>query len=74
MQTDHTMFIKHSEDGKTTVLIVYVDDIILTGSDLAKMDLLKKSLAIEFEIKDLGTHNYFVGMEVPRSKMEIIVT
>ena len=30
-QTDHTMFIKSSSEGKRTILIVYVDDIILIG-------------------------------------------
>ena len=30
--SDHTLFIKHKE-GKITALIVYVDDIVLTGDD-----------------------------------------
>ena len=33
-QTDHTMFVKHSEGRKMAVLLVYVDDIILTGDDI----------------------------------------
>ncbi|KAH9792323.1 hypothetical protein KPL71_004074 [Citrus sinensis] len=32
-QSDHTMFVKHTDGGKMVVLIVYVDDIILTGND-----------------------------------------
>ena len=48
-QTDHTMFIKHLEGGRVSVLIVYVDDIILTGDDLSEMNRLKASLASEFE-------------------------
>ena len=32
-QADHTVFYKHSKDGKIAILIVYVDDIVLTGSD-----------------------------------------
>lgn len=28
-QADHTMFYKHSREGKVAILIVYVDDIIL---------------------------------------------
>ena len=32
-QGDHTHFIKHSQDGKLTLLLVYVDDIIIAGDD-----------------------------------------
>ena len=72
-QADHTMFYKHSSEGKITILIVYVDDIILTGDDCGEMNRLKKRLAEEFEIKDLGALKYFLGMEFARSKEGIIV-
>ena len=62
------MFVKHSKAGKMAVLLVYVDDIILTGDDVIEMNRLKTSLANEFEIKDLGALKYFLGMEVARSK------
>ena len=52
-QSDHTMFFKQ-RNGKKTILIVYVDDIILTGDDIEEMGRLKKVLATEFEVKDLG--------------------
>ena len=38
------------------------------------MDCLKEVLAREFEIKDLGTLKYFLGMEVARSKKGIVVS
>ncbi|GAA0144949.1 hypothetical protein LIER_05263 [Lithospermum erythrorhizon] len=44
-QTDHTMFIKHTGMGKITILIVYVDDIIITGNDVAEIKNMKKLLA-----------------------------
>jgi hypothetical protein len=31
--SDHTCFIRHSSDGRCIILLVYVDDIILTGDD-----------------------------------------
>ena len=67
-QGDHTMFIRHSQNGKIAILIVYVDDIILTGDDVLEMNRLKTSLSSTFEIKDLGSLRYFLGMEVARSK------
>ena len=53
-QDDHTMFYKHSEKGKISILIVYVDDIIQTGDDLEELADLKRRMALDFEIKDLG--------------------
>ena len=32
-QGDHTLFIKHSDLGRVTVLLVYVDDIIVTRNN-----------------------------------------
>ncbi|EOY04695.1 Cysteine-rich RLK (RECEPTOR-like protein kinase) 8, putative [Theobroma cacao] len=66
-QTDHTRFFKHSQDGKKTILIVYVDDIILTRDNKEEMEGLKKTLRSEFEIKDLRQLRYFLMMEVARS-------
>lgn len=42
------------------ILIVYVDEIILTSDDEASLHYLKKSLASEFKIKDLVTLKYFL--------------
>ena len=51
-----------------TILIVYVDDIILTWDDVVELDRLKKALAHEFEIKHLGSQNTFLewSMRDPR--------
>lgn len=55
-------------------MIVYVDDIVLTGDIIVEIERLKKSLVTEFEIKDLGSMQYFLGMEVARSKRSINVS
>jgi len=69
-QADHTLFIKHSLGGKLSILIVYVNDIIVTWNDNSEMNNLKEMLANEFEIKNLGNLRYFLGMEVVRLKRE----
>ncbi|RVW38703.1 Retrovirus-related Pol polyprotein from transposon RE1 [Vitis vinifera] len=51
-----------------------VDDIILTGDDVIDMERLKQKLATEFEMKDLGSLRYFLGMEVARNKIGISVS
>ena len=73
-QADHTMFYRHTGEGKVAILIVYVDNIILTGNDNKELERLKKVLAKEFEIKDLDDLKYFLGMEFARSKKGIFVS
>ena len=71
---DHTLFFKQSNDGRMTILIVYVDDIILTGDDTREVERLKKVLATKFKVKDLGQMQYFLGMEVARSRKGISIS
>ena len=73
-QEDHTIFVKHSKEGKMTMFIVCVDDIIITEDDEDEIGNLKKLLAREFQIKDLGQLKYFLGMEVGQTKEGIVVT
>lgn len=67
---DHTLFIKNNQ-GKITALIVYVDDMVVTGNDEDEMRNLKNALSTEFELKDLGRLKYFLGIEVARSSQGI---
>ena len=68
------MFYKHSSERRVIVLIIYANDIILTGDDVFELDRLNKALDHEFEIKDLGPPNYFLGMEFARSKKGIFIS
>ncbi|RVW26161.1 Retrovirus-related Pol polyprotein from transposon TNT 1-94 [Vitis vinifera] len=65
---------RKSHAGKLAILIVYVDDIILSGNDMGELQNLKKYLSEEFEVKDLGNLKYFLGMEVARSRKGIVVS
>ncbi|KAL6331766.1 hypothetical protein AAG906_020105 [Vitis piasezkii] len=73
-QGDHTLFIRHSEKGRIMALIVYVDDIVVTGDDWEEMEKLKKKLANEFKIKDLGRLKYFLGIKVVHSKEGMVIS
>ena len=57
-QNDHTLFIKHSKSGGVTALLVYMDDIIVTGNALKEREALICQLAKEFEIKNPGKLKY----------------
>ena len=44
-------------------LLLYVDDLFMTGMDGLIADM-KRKLAAKFEMKNLGVMHYFLGMEV----------
>ena len=58
------MFIKHLDSRGVTTLLVYVDDINITGNDELKKQTLRQCLTKEFEIKELGKLKYFLGIKV----------
>ncbi|XP_031275019.1 uncharacterized protein LOC116133454 [Pistacia vera] len=60
---DPSLFINHLAHG-TLVLLLYVDDIILTGSSDKLINQFIVVLHTEFAIKDLGALHYFLGIEV----------
>jgi hypothetical protein len=70
---DHTLFYKRCA-GKLTILIVYVDDIVITGDDSQGIEKVKQHLKNEFEVKDLGEMRYFLGIEVSRSPRGIYLS
>ena len=65
--SDHSVFSYTSDRGKI-LLIVYVNDIIITRDDKQGIDDLKRYLQNSFRTKDLGKLRYFLGIEVARSK------
>lgn len=68
---DHTLFVKNN--GKVTTLIVYVDDMVVTGNDPDEMANLQTILEMEFELKDLGHLKYFLGIKVAKLKYGIFI-
>ncbi|KAK4388326.1 Retrovirus-related Pol polyprotein from transposon RE2 [Sesamum angolense] len=60
------LFIKHS-GSKFTALLVYIDDVLLTGTSLQALQAVKAYLHRLFTIKDLDFAKYFLGLELARS-------
>jgi hypothetical protein len=69
-QTDHSVFHLNTSVGYI-FLVVYVDDIVITGDDSGGIAQLKQFLRQQFHIKDLGKLRYFLGIEVARSRTSI---
>lgn len=65
-EADHTLFTVQSPRG-IVVVLVYVDDLIISGNDKEGILETKTYLKTVFDIKDLGELKYFLGIEVCRS-------
>jgi hypothetical protein len=63
---DSALFIRQSSQG-LVLLLLYVDDMIITGSDTVGIHDIKTHLGTCFEMKDLGPLRYFLGIEVNSS-------
>ncbi|RDY13001.1 Copia protein, partial [Mucuna pruriens] len=73
-EADHSIFYCHSSSAKCVYLVVYVDDIVITGNDDIKISQLKQYLFSHFQTKDLGHLKYFLGIEVAQSKEGIVIS
>ncbi|GAU22715.1 hypothetical protein TSUD_138390 [Trifolium subterraneum] len=71
--TDYSLFTLQTSSS-FTALLVYVDDIILAGTDLSEFARIKAILDSKFKIKDLGDLRYFLGLEVAQSREGINVS
>lgn len=65
-ESDHSLYIKSSHNTFIT-LLVYVDDLILVGNSLIKINSVKHALDSKFKTKDLGSLRYFLGFKINRT-------
>lgn len=69
-QADHSLFV-HTNGFLFTALLVYIDDMIITGNDPSSIAALKSLLDQKIGIKDLGSLKFFLGLEIARSEKGI---
>ncbi|GJZ83974.1 putative RNA-directed DNA polymerase [Tanacetum coccineum] len=62
-KTDPSLFI-YSRGDTLLYILVYVDDIIVTGNNKGTIDNIICQLGSAFALKDLGPLNYFLGIEI----------
>ncbi|RVX15359.1 Retrovirus-related Pol polyprotein from transposon TNT 1-94 [Vitis vinifera] len=71
---DHSVFYHHNSLGQCIYLVVYVDDIVITGSDQDGIQKLKQHIFTHFQTKDLGKLKYFLGIEIAQSSSGVVLS
>jgi hypothetical protein len=66
-KADYTLFTRH-QNSSFIALLVYVDDIIIASNDVMAVSQLIDVLHARFQLKDLGSLKFFLGLEIARTK------
>ncbi|XP_019230633.1 PREDICTED: uncharacterized protein LOC109211548 [Nicotiana attenuata] len=69
---NHSLFTKKT-DADLVIILVYVDDLLITGSNTTLVEEAKATLHKHFKLKDLGELRYFLGIELMRSDKGIVL-
>ena len=67
MEKDNCVYIKRS-NNHFIILSLYVDDILIVGNDKKLIDVTKKWLSSNFEMKDVGETSYVLGVKILRGR------
>ena len=70
---DSALFLRHTDKG-TILLLLYADDMIITGDNFSGIQELKVFLSQQFEMKDLGHLSYFLSLEITHSIDGLYIT
>ena len=65
--SDSSLFVK-TKDGRLPIVLVYVDDLIITRNYSGEIQKTRENLSDRFQMKELGELKHFLGLEVERTK------
>lgn len=66
--SNHCVYFKKLDNGSYIILLLYVDDMLVTGSNMRHINELKNKLANSFAMKDLGAEKKILGMRITRDR------
>ncbi|KAL2230805.1 UNVERIFIED_CONTAM: Retrovirus-related Pol polyprotein from transposon TNT 1-94 [Sesamum indicum] len=68
---DHCCYVKRFDDF-FIILLLYVDDMLIAGSNVKEINRLNDQLSRKFDMKDLGEARQILGMKITRDKEDIM--
>jgi hypothetical protein len=71
---DHCVYFKRLENGSYIILLLYVYDMLVVGSNMKDINVLKKKLSNSFVMKDLGATKKILGMRITRERKNCKLT
>lgn len=72
-KSDYSLF-TYTSGEDLTIILIYVDDILITGNSEMSISSLKSVLFQQFHMKDMGPASYFLGLEITRNETGIFVS
>ena len=66
--SNHCVYLKNQNDGSYIIFLLYVDDMLVVGSNMQEINVLKIKLANSFAMKDLGAAKQILGMRITRDR------
>jgi len=66
--SDHCVYFKRLDNDSYIILCLYVDDMLVAGSNMDHIRELKQQLAQSFDMKDLGAAKQILGMKICRDR------
>ena len=66
--SDQCVYLKKKNGGSQIILLLYVDDMLVAGSNMQEINVLKRKLANSFAMKDLGVAKQILGMRITRDR------
>jgi len=72
--SDYCVYFKRLDDNSYVILCLYVDDMLVAGSNMDHIKGLKCQLAHAFAMKDLGAAKQILGMKICRDRKNRTLT
>ncbi|GJS03337.1 zinc finger, CCHC-type containing protein [Tanacetum coccineum] len=73
-QADKCVYRKFDKSSKGVIICLYVDDMLIFGTDQVQVDLTKEFLSSRFSMKDTGEADVILGIRIKHESNRIAIS